>query len=282
MSERGGAGGSVADRAHAALESGDVYQGVRCDPRAVCFAAGGEAARLHAPAFFVQHSGRTLRVCQGDGTVTVEMQFLADVELVCEECKGTRFKPSVLEIRYKGMNIHEVLKMTVKEALTSLPGSPKIAGEAGGAGRCRPGLSAAGAVGDDAFGRRSAAREAGGAPGAGRGMAAAKRRRQPSRVLYIFDEPTTGLHFDDVSKLLAAFRKLIDGGGSLLVIEHNLDVIKCADWVIDLGPEGGAAGGEIVAEGTPEQIARNAFSHTGFWLNRIITARREAVSEVVA
>jgi len=101
-------------------------------------------------------------------------------------------------------------------------------------------------------------------------------------VLYILDEPTTGLHFDDVSKLLTAFRKLIDGGGSLVVIEHNLDVIKSADWVIDMGPEGGSAGGQIVAAGTPEQIAQNEFSHTGYWLAKVLAGRREVISEVVA
>ena len=114
---------------------------------------------------------------------------------------------------------------------------------------------------------------------------AACRQRRPkaaSRVLYILDEPTTGLHFDDVSKLLTAFRKLIDGGGSLVVIEHNLDVIKSADWVIDLGPEGGSAGGQIVVAGTPEQVAQCEFSHTGYWLNKVLTARREVASEVVA
>jgi excinuclease ABC subunit A len=107
-------------------------------------------------------------------------------------------------------------------------------------------------------------------------------KKKQSRVLYILDEPTTGLHFDDVSKLLTAFRKLIDGGGSLVVIEHNLDVIKSADWVIDLGPEGGNAGGQIVGAGTPEQIAGNELSHTGYWLARALAARRESANEVVA
>ncbi len=219
--------------------------------------------------------------CQGDGTVVVEMQFLADVELICEECKGTRYKPSVLEVRYKGKNIHDVLNLTVKEALAFFRDVPKISErlrvlDEVGLGYLRLGQSATTLSGGEAQRmklashlqpRREMARfveEAGdGRPGSKDG----KARR---RVLYIFDEPTTGLHFDDVSKLLAAFRKLIDAGGSVIVIEHNLDVVKTADWVIDLGPEGGAHGGQVVAAGSPESIVRTAKSYTGKWLSRIL------------
>ncbi len=209
--------------------------------------------------------------CEGDGTVTVEMQFLADVELVCEECKGTRYKPQVLDIRYRGKNIHEVLNLTVKEALQFFATVPKITEklrvlEEVGLGYLRLGQSATTLSGGEAQRMKLAAHLQPrtllrSTPESGR-----KRHR----VLYIFDEPTTGLHFDDVSKLLAAFRRLIDAGGSVLVIEHNLDVIKTADWVIDLGPEGGDRGGELVAVGTPETIVKNSKSYTGKWLARVL------------
>ncbi len=218
-------------------------------------------------------------VCEGDGTVTVEMQFLADVELVCEECKGTRYKPGILEIRYHGKNIHEVLNLTVREALQFFSGVPKITDklrilEEVGLGYLRLGQSATTLSGGEAQRMKLAAHLQ---PRANRdnepeepGRNGGKRpvRKGP---LYIFDEPTTGLHFDDVSKLLAAFRRLIEAGGSILVIEHNLDVIKMADWVIDLGPEGGDRGGEIVAVGPPEGIAKAEKSHTGKWLARILS-----------
>jgi excinuclease ABC subunit A len=212
--------------------------------------------------------------CQGDGTVTVEMQFLADVELICEECKGTRYKPQVLEVRYRGKNIHEVLNLTVKEALKFFAEAPKITEklrslEEVGLGYLRLGQSATTLSGGEAQRMKLAAHlqpaERSGRIGNGRGEA-----RSKPRLLYIFDEPTTGLHFDDVSKLLAAFRRLIDVGGSIVVIEHNLEVIKTADWVIDLGPEGGALGGRIVGVGPPEAIAELAGSYTGHYLAHLL------------
>ena len=220
--------------------------------------------------------GGRCETCQGDGTVTVEMQFLADVELICEECKGTRYKAQVLEVRYRGKNIHEVLNLTVKEALKFLAEVPKITEklrvlEEVGLGYLRLGQSATTLSGGEAQRMKLAAhlQPAGreiGRPSAGRQDEGRRRRR----VLYIFDEPTTGLHFDDVSKLLAAFRRLIDAGGSILVIEHNLEVIKTADWVIDLGPEGGARGGRIVGAGAPEMIANLPGSYTGKYLARLL------------
>jgi excinuclease ABC subunit A len=220
--------------------------------------------------------GGRCETCQGDGTVTVEMQFLADVELVCEECKGTRYKAQVLEVRYRGKNIHEVLNLTVKESLKFFAEVPKITDklrvlEEVGLGYLRLGQSATTLSGGEAQRMKlaahlqPAAREAG-RPSTGRADEARRRRR----LLYIFDEPTTGLHFDDVSKLLAAFRRLIDVGGSILVIEHNLEVIKTADWVIDLGPEGGARGGKIVGVGPPEAIAKLPGSYTGKYLARLL------------
>ncbi|MDQ2975031.1 MAG: excinuclease ABC subunit UvrA [Acidobacteriota bacterium] len=195
-------------------------------------------------------------VCQGDGTVTVEMQFLADVELVCEECKGTRFKQQILDVRYRGKNVHDVLNMTVREAITFFREVPKIINrlrvlDEVGLGYLRLGQSATTLSGGEAQRIK---------------LAAQLSKKTGARTLYIFDEPTTGLHFDDINKLLLAFRALIEAGGSLLVIEHNLDVIKTADYIIDLGPEGGDAGGHVVVTGTPEEIMRVKESHTGRYL----------------
>jgi excinuclease ABC subunit A len=211
--------------------------------------------------------------CQGDGTVTVEMQFLADVELICEECKGTRYKPQVLEVRYRGKNIHEVLDLTVKEALQFFANAPKITEklrplEEVGLGYLRLGQSATTLSGGEAQRMKLAAHLQPAAREAAKGKSGEKAPRR--RILYIFDEPTTGLHFDDISKLLSAFRRLIDVGGSILVIEHNLEVIKTADWVIDLGPEGGDRGGYLVGSGTPETIAKLPKSYTGKFLARVL------------
>jgi excinuclease ABC subunit A len=202
--------------------------------------------------------GGRCEVCQGDGTVTVEMQFLADVELICEECKGTRFKQQILDVRYRGKNIHEVLNLTVHEALTFFRDVPKITNKLRvlddvGLGYLRLGQSATTLSGGEAQRVK---------------LAAHLSKRAGARALYIFDEPTTGLHFDDINKLLTAFRALIDAGGSLLVIEHNLDVIKTADYIIDLGPEGGEAGGHLVAKGTPEEIMKVKGSYTGKYLKQ--------------
>jgi excinuclease ABC subunit A len=204
--------------------------------------------------------GGRCETCQGDGTVTVEMQFLADVELICEECRGQRFKSSVLDVRYHGKNVHDVLDMTVREALAFFVNLPKIVTKLRilneiGLGYLRLGQSATTLSGGEAQRLK---------------LAAHLSRTENRGILYILDEPTTGLHFDDIAKLLAAFRKLLESGASLLVIEHNLDVIKAADWLIDLGPEGGDQGGKIIATGTPEQVARNAQSHTGRYLARVL------------
>ncbi|HWT01660.1 MAG TPA: excinuclease ABC subunit UvrA [Pyrinomonadaceae bacterium] len=211
------------------------------------------------PSFFSFNvPGGRCEVCQGDGTVTVEMQFLADVELVCEECKGTRFKPQILDVRYRGKNINDVLSMTVREAMTFFRDVPKITNRLRvlddvGLGYLRLGQSATTLSGGEAQRVK---------------LAAHLSKRTGAKTLYIFDEPTTGLHFDDINKLLAAFRALIEAGGSLLVIEHNLDVIKTADYLIDLGPEGGDAGGHVVATGTPEELMKAKDSHTGHYLKQ--------------
>ncbi|MBV8905408.1 MAG: excinuclease ABC subunit UvrA, partial [Acidobacteriia bacterium] len=226
------------------------------------FASTREAERRGYTAghFSFNIPGGRCEVCQGDGTVTVEMQFLADVELICDECKGTRFKSGILEIRYNGLNVHEVLQLTVREAIEFFHATPKLVDRLKvlddvGLGYLRLGQSATTLSGGEAQRVKLAAHLA---------------MSSSAGTLFIFDEPTTGLHFDDISKLLAALQRLIESGGSVIVIEHNLDVIKAADWVIDLGPEGGARGGELVAAGTPEQVAQVAKSHTGRYLRKVL------------
>src|ERR1043166_4036186 len=234
-----------------------VYDAIR-----EVFAGTREAqARGFDPSHFSFNlPGGRCEVCQGDGTVTVEMQFLADVELVCEECKGTRFKQQILDVRYRGKNVHEVLNMTVREAINFFREVPKITNRLRvlddvGLGYLRLGQSATTLSGGEAQRIK---------------LAAHLLKRTGAKTLYIFDEPTTGLHFDDINKLIAAFRALIDAGGSLLVIEHNLDVIKTADHIIDLGAEGGDAGGYVVGVGTPEEIMRLRGSYTGKFLREYL------------
>ena len=222
------------------------------------FAQTPEATKrgYNAGHFSFNIPGGRCEVCQGDGTVTVEMQFLADVELICEECKGTRYKSSVLDCKYKMMSIHEVLGLTVTEAVRFFASTAKLVSklkvlEDVGLGYLRLGQSATTLSGGEAQRVKLAAHLA---------------QSTSKGTLFIFDEPTTGLHFDDIRKLLDAFERLIRNGGSLLVIEHNMEVIRSSDWIIDLGPEGGSGGGFIVAEGDPDDIAKVKESHTGHFL----------------
>jgi excinuclease ABC subunit A len=226
------------------------------------FASTPEAERRgYTPGHFSFNiPGGRCETCQGDGTVTVEMQFLADVELVCDDCKGTRYKSGILDIRYHGLNIHEVLRLTVKEGLAFFADVPRLVSRLRvlaqvGLGYLRLGQSATTLSGGEAQRVKLAAHLA---------------QASCEGTLYIFDEPTTGLHFEDIAQLLDAFQKLIQNGGSILIIEHNLEVIRNADWVIDLGPEGGDAGGAIVAQGTPEQVAAAAGSYTGKYLRPLV------------
>ena len=236
------------------------------DPIRELFAQTKEArARgLTASHFSFNVPGGRCDACEGEGVVRVEMQFLADVFVPCDECDGKRFKPQVLEVKYKNKNVDQVLDMTVREALSFFAQSPKVLRRLQvldeiGLGYLRLGQPATTLSGGEAQRIKIASHLA---------------SQTGDRVLYILDEPTTGLHFDDIVKLLAAFRKLLVAGHSLLVIEHNLDVIKVADWIIDLGPEGGEAGGQIVAAGTPEQVAQNDASHTGRYLRDVLAAGR--------
>jgi excinuclease ABC subunit A len=219
---------------------------------------------LTASHFSFNVPGGRCEACQGEGEVRVEMQFLADVFVPCDHCDGMRFKPQVLEVRYRGRSIHQVLGMTVREALAFFSTSPKVLRRLQvldeiGLGYLRLGQPATTLSGGEAQRIKIAAHLAsfGG-----------------ERLLYILDEPTTGLHFDDIAKLLTAFKKLVEAGHTLVVIEHNLDVIKTADYVIDLGPEGGEGGGEVVAIGTPEQVAQVEASHTGRALRQILADGR--------
>ena len=219
---------------------------------------------LTASHFSFNVPGGRCEACQGEGEVRVEMQFLADVFVPCEHCDGMRFKPQVLEVRYKGKSVHQVLEMTVREALAFFSTSPKVLRRLQvldeiGLGYLRLGQPATTLSGGEAQRIKIAAHLAsfGG-----------------ERLLYILDEPTTGLHFDDIAKLLAAFRKLVEAGHTLLVIEHNLDVVKTADYLIDLGPEGGEAGGYVIATGTPEQVAQIEKSYTGQALRQVLAAGR--------
>ena len=218
--------------------------------------SGAKAKGFNSSHFSFNVPGGRCEVCQGSGTVTIEMQFLADVELTCEECRGMRFKQEVLDVKYKGRNIHDVLEMTIREALVFFKDVTKLISrlkvlDAVGLGYLRLGQSATTLSGGEAQRVKLAAHLA---------------QKTKIKTLFIFDEPTTGLHFDDINKLLTAFRALIDNGASLVVIEHNLDVIKTADYIVDLGPEGGVGGGEVVATGTPEKVSKHTDSITGKYL----------------
>jgi len=207
--------------------------------------------------------------CQGEGRQKIEMHFLADVFITCEECKGKRFKKEVLEVRYKGSNIDEVLNLTVDEAINFFLEFPpllrrfKILQDVG-LGYLKLGQPAPTLSGGEAQ-RIKIAREL------GRKASPELSRRNGKDILYILDEPTVGLHSEDIKKLLRVLNKLVDAGNTVIIIEHNLDVIKSADFIIDLGPEGGDEGGYIVAQGTPEEISRVEGSYTGMYLSKVLS-----------
>jgi excinuclease ABC subunit A len=225
---------------------------------------------LTASHFSFNVPGGRCEACEGEGVIRVEMQFLADVFVPCDQCDGKRFRPQVLEVRYKGKSIDQILDLTVREGLAFFNGAPKVTRRLHlldeiGLGYLRLGQPATTLSGGEAQRIKIASHLA---------------VQNGERVLYVLDEPTTGLHFDDIVKLLAAFRKLIQAGHSLVVIEHNLDVLKTADWIIDLGPDGGEAGGRVVAVGPPEQVAAVDASHTGQHLRRVLAAGQvEAVAD---
>ena len=205
--------------------------------------------------------GGRCEACQGDGMIKVEMHFLPDVYVPCDVCKGKRYNRETLEIKYKGRNIHEVLDLTIEDALDVFRNVPAVARKLQtlmdvGLGYVRLGQSATTLSGGEAQ-RVKLAKEL--------------SKRATGNTLYILDEPTTGLHFHDIAQLLTVLQALRDQGNTVVVIEHNLDVIKTADWIIDLGPEGGDGGGTIVATGTPEEVAANPDSHTGRYLAPLLS-----------
>jgi excinuclease ABC subunit A len=198
--------------------------------------------------------------CSGDGTIRIEMNFLPDVYVPCEVCQGARYNRETLEVHFKGKTIAEVLDMPIEEALTFFSAIPAISRHLQtlvdvGLGYVRMGQSAPTLSGGEAQRVK---------------LAAELQKRSTGRTLYVLDEPTTGLHFEDIRKLLGVLNSLVEKGNTVLVIEHNLDVIKTADWVIDMGPEGGSGGGRVVAEGTPEELAMIPGSHTGAFLASIL------------
>ena len=221
--------------------------------------------------------GGRCEACKGEGIVKIEMNFLPDVYVPCEVCKGKRYNREALEIHYKGKNISEVLDMTVEEAMGFFANVPSIFNKMKtlydvGLGYMRLGQPATTLSGGEAQRVK---------------LATELARRATGRTMYILDEPTTGLHFADVERLLQVLQRLVDAGNSIIVIEHNMEVIKCADWIIDLGPEGGDAGGWLIAQGTPEEVAENGQSFTGYFLKRMFTeeaayANTRQSSEIVA
>ncbi|MCK5176529.1 MAG: hypothetical protein KAQ92_02275, partial [Candidatus Aenigmarchaeota archaeon] len=198
--------------------------------------------------------------CRGDGQIKIEMQFMEDLFVVCEVCGGKRYTKEVLEVKYKGKNIFDVLEMTTEEVIEFFKNIPAIRRKLQtlidvGLGYIKLGQSSATLSGGEAQ-RIKLSKEL--------------SKMDTGKTLYILDEPTTGLHFDDIKKLIRVLNNLIEKGNTIVIIEHNLDVVKQADYIIDLGPEGGEFGGEIVGVGTPEEIARNSASHTGGFLKRVL------------
>lgn len=238
-----------------------TYTGVFTDIREL-FAQTPEAKLrgYKSGRFSFNIKGGRCEACSGDGIKKIEMHFLPDIYVPCEVCKGRRYNEEALEIRYRSRNIHEVLEMTVDEALEFFAAIPSVKSKLKtlsevGLGYIHLGQSATTLSGGEAQRIK---------------LATELSKRSTGKTLYVLDEPTTGLHFDDVKKLLSVLQKLVDKGNTIIVIEHNLDVIKSVDHIIDLGPEGGEAGGLIIAEGTPEQIRSDKKSYTGHWLNKIM------------
>jgi len=209
--------------------------------------------------FNVKGGGRC-EACAGEGYVRIPMQFLSDVFVECSECNGARYNKEALEIHYRGKNIADVLNFTIEEAykffhdVSAIAEKLQILSEVG-LGYLHLGQSATTLSGGEAQRVK---------------LATELSRRATGKTLYILDEPTTGLHFEDIKKLLHVLNQLVDKGNTVLIVEHNLDVIKCADWIIDLGPEGGKRGGELVAQGTPKDIVKVKRSFTGQYLKQVI------------
>jgi excinuclease ABC subunit A len=238
-----------------------TYTGVFDNVRKL-FAETSEAKiRGYQPGrFSFNVKGGRCEPCSGDGTIQIEMNFLPDVYVPCEVCQGARYNRDTLEVHYKGKTVSDVLNMPIEQALVFFESVPAIARHLKtlvdvGLGYVRLGQSAPTLSGGEAQRVK---------------LATELQRRSTGRTIYVLDEPTTGLHFEDVRKLLGVLERLVDSGNTVIVIEHNLDVIKNSDWVIDMGPEGGFRGGTVVAQGTPEQIAKVNGSYTGHYLAQIL------------
>ena len=238
-----------------------TYTGVFTDIRNL-FASTQESKMrgYNAGRYSFNVKGGRCEACQGDGIIKIEMHFLPDVYVPCDVCKGRRYNHETLEVKYKGKSIHDVLEMTVEEGVEFFSSIPRIQRKLKtlyevGLGYIKIGQPATTLSGGEAQRVK---------------LATELAKRSTGRTIYILDEPTTGLHIADVHRLIEVLNKLVDTGNTVVVIEHNLDLIKIADHIIDLGPEGGDFGGEIVAEGTPEQVARNGNSFTGMYLKKIL------------
>jgi excinuclease ABC subunit A len=238
-----------------------TYSGVFGPIRDLFSGLPAAKVRGYAPArFSCNVKGGRCEQCEGDGMIRIEMHFLADVFVECELCRGRRFNRETLEISYRGKNIADVLELSIDEAAGFFRSIPAIHGKLEvlqevGLGYLKLGQSATTLSGGEAQRLK---------------LAAELSKKATGRTLYLLDEPTTGLHFADIQKLLEVLLRLRDGGNTLIVIEHNLEVIKCADWIIDMGPEGGEGGGQLVACGTPDEVAEHSSSHTGHWLGRAL------------
>jgi excinuclease ABC subunit A len=234
-----------------------TYTGLFAPIREIFAAVPESRARgYEAGRFSFNVKGGRCEACQGDGVIKVEMHFLADVYVPCDVCKGKRYNRETLEIRFKGKNIQEILDLTVEDALPFFSAVPTV----------QPKLQTLLDVGLSYVRLGQSATTLSGGEAQRVKLAKELSKRATGRTLYILDEPTTGLHFADIAQLLLVLQRLRDEGNTVIVIEHNLDVIKTADWVVDLGPEGGDGGGRIIAVGTPEQIAANKASYTGHYL----------------
>jgi excinuclease ABC subunit A len=246
-----------------------TYTGLWTPLRELLAAVPESRLRGYKPGrFSFNVKGGRCEACEGAGIVQIEMHFLPDVYVACEVCKGKRYNRETLEIHYKGKNVAEILEMTVEEALGFFQAVPSIRGKLQtltdvGMGYIHLGQPATTLSGGEAQRVK---------------LATELAKRSTGRTFYILDEPTTGLHFDDVARLLAVLSRLVESGNTVVVIEHNLDVIKTADWVIDLGPEGGDKGGELIVAGTPEEIARSPQSHTGRYLRPVLGLTDEAIA----
>jgi len=229
---------------------------------------GARAGGFEASHFSFNMPGGRCEACSGDGRVRVDLQFLADAHLICESCGGRRYRPSLLEVQWRDRSIDQVLELTVREALQFFSGQHRVTRRLKvldqiGLGYLRLGQPSSTLSGGEAQRVK---------------LAAHLLRRPGPRVLYMLDEPTTGLHMGDVAELLNALQRLLDGGATLVVIEHNLHVIKQADWVVDLGPEGGDRGGEVVFQGTPEALVASGRGHTARHLGRIMPGTQGAIA----